>query len=178
MGNPAMRYFALRCTAALLCLWTVQAQAAPDNGFGLYLGALSSRDSTLYGNSSGGFVQADVQFMVNERWSLNPYLLLGSESTDQSFDIETGEGGLQARYWTGSSMFLGGQFFFHDSLLKQGGTVGSSIYGPGIGFTAGWESDSHWSVSVAANVYRMWSAYGRPATTRSEALLLIGYHWY
>jgi len=77
-------------------------------------------------------------------------------------------------------VFLGGQFFFRDTLLKQkqGGTVSSSIYGPGIGFTAGWESDSHWSVSVAANAYRIWSAYGRPATTRSEALLLIGYHWY
>jgi hypothetical protein len=161
----------------LLCLWGAQAQATPDNGFGLYLGALSSRDSSLYGNSNGGFVQADVQFMVDEHWSLNPYLLLGSESTDRSFDIETGEGGLQARYWMGGSTFLGGQFFFHDSLLKQGGTVSSSLYGPGIGFGAGWESDSHWTVSVAANAYRMWSAYGQPATTRSEVLLLIGYRF-
>lgn len=179
MGNPGIRSFALPCMAALLCLWGTQARATPDNGFGFYLGGLSSRDSTLYGNSNGGFIQADVQFMVNEHWSLNPYLLLGSESTDQSFDIETGEGGLQARYWMGSgSTFLAGQFFFHDSLLKRGSTVSSSLYGPGIGIGAGWESDSHWSVSLAANVYRMWSAYGRPATTRSEALLLIGYHWY
>lgn len=179
MGNFTIGAKALRALGLLLLsAWAVAAHAAPDNGFGLYAGALSSRDSSLYGNSNGGLVQADVQFMVDEHWSLNPYLLLGSESTDQTFDIETGEGGLQARYWMGGSTFLGGQFLFHDSLLKQGGTVGSSIYGPGIGFAAGWESDSHWSVSVAANVYRMWSAYGRPATTRSEAMLLIGYHWY
>ncbi|HEY3645204.1 MAG TPA: hypothetical protein VGM16_07685 [Gammaproteobacteria bacterium] len=168
----------MRSMGALLCLCGVQAQAAPDNGFGFYVGALSSQDSSLYGNSNGGFLQADVQFMVDEHWSLNPYLLLGSETTDKSFDIETGEGGLQARYWAGNSVFLGGQFLFHDTLLKQGGTVSSSIYGPGIGLTVGWESDSHWSVSMAANAYRIWSAYGQPATTRSEALLLIGYHWY
>lgn len=178
MGNPAMRSFALLCLGATLCGWGAQAQAAPDNGFGLYAGALSSRDSALYGNSNGGFVQVDVQFMVDQSWSLNPYLLLGTESTNRTFDIETGEGGLQARYWTGGPWYFGGQFLFHDSLLKQGGTVGSSLYGPGIGLGAGWESDSHWSVSLATNVYRMWSAYGQPATTRSEVLLLVGYHWY
>ena len=172
MGNSVTRVAAL-----LLCLWGVQAQAAPDNGFGIYLGAISSRDSALYGNSHGGFVQADVQFMVNERWSLNPYLLLGSESTDTPFDIETGEGGLQARYWMGS-VFLGGQFLFHDTLFKRGGTVGSSVYGPGLGLGAGWESDSHWSISLAANAYRLVGAYGHAGTTRSEAMLLIGYHWY
>src|SRR5690348_14368126 len=102
MGNPAIGSFALRTLRLLLCLWGMHAHAAPDNGFCLYAGALSSRDSSHYGNINGGFVQADVQFMVDEHWSLNPYLLLGTESTDQSFDIETGEGGLQARYWTGS----------------------------------------------------------------------------
>ena len=173
MGNPVTRAAAL-----LLCLWGTAAQAAPDNGFGLYLGGLSSRDSSLYGNSNGGFVEADVQFMVNERWSLNPYLLLGSESTDTSFDIETGEGGLQARYWTDDSLFFGGQFLFHDTLFKGNGTVRSSLYGPGIGFAAGWESESRWSVSFAANVYPLAGSYGHSGTTRSEAMLLIGYHWY
>jgi hypothetical protein len=162
----------------LVCLWDSQAQAAPNNGFGVYLGALSSRDSSLYGNSNGGFIAVDSQFMVNQDWSLNPYLLLGTETTDRSFDVETGEGGLQARYWMGDSIFLGGQLFEHDTLLKKGGTVSSSLYGPGFGLAAGWESDSHWSVMLATNVYRLAGAYGSSATTRSEAMLLIGYHWY
>ncbi|HSN18774.1 MAG TPA: hypothetical protein VLV87_11280, partial [Gammaproteobacteria bacterium] len=103
-----------------VALWSGQVQAAPDNGFGLYLGGLSSRDSSLYGNSNGGLVAMDVQFMMNEHWSLNPYLLLDSESTDKTFnnrslDVQNGEGGLQARYWLGGSGFVAAQFLFHDT---------------------------------------------------------------
>jgi len=177
MGNASMGRAARGAAGLLLGLWALQAQAAPDNGFGVYLGAISSRDNALYGNSHGGLIGADAQFMVNQTWSLNPYLLLDSESTDQPFDINNGEGGLQARYWMAGSWFLGGQFLFHDTLLKQGGTVSRSLYGPGIGVGAGWEGDSHWSVSLAANVFRLAGTYGSTATTRSEAMLLIGYRW-
>lgn len=183
-GDLTMRTRALGSVGLLLvALWGGQAQAAPDNGFGLYLGAVSSRDSSLYGNSSGGLVAVDAQFMLDQYWSFNPYLLLDSESTDQSsLDVENGEGGLQARYWMGNA-FIAPQFLFHDTLLKQsipggGSTVSSSLYGPGIGLAAGWEGDSHWSVMVEANVFRLAGAYGSPATTRGETLLLIGYHWY
>ncbi|HEY1774050.1 MAG TPA: hypothetical protein VGH91_12760 [Gammaproteobacteria bacterium] len=160
------------------CLYAGTAHATPNNGFGVYLGALSSSDSSLYGNSHGGLIAADAQFMVDEHWSLNPYLLLDSESTGQSFDINNYEGGLQARYWMGGDTFVAPQFLFHDTLLKKGGTVSSSLYGPGVGLAAGWEGDSHWSVMLAANIFRLAGAYGSPATTRSEAMLLIGYHWY
>ena len=174
MGNSLTRGAAL---LLLACAWTGVARAAPENGFGFYLGAVSSRDSSLYGNSNGGLMAVDAQFILNERWSLNPYLLLDSESTDHSFNIENGEGGLQARYWMGGNTFIAPQFLFHDTLLKQSGTVSSSLYGPGIGAAAGWEGDSHWSVMLAANVFRLAGAYGSPATTRSEAMLLIGYRW-
>ncbi|MFI4921806.1 MAG: hypothetical protein ACHQAZ_09230 [Gammaproteobacteria bacterium] len=177
MGISAAR---LRVLASVLtaCLYAGAAHATPNNGFGVYLGALSSSDSSLYGTSHGGLVAVDTQFMVNDHWSLNPYLLLDTESTDRSFDISTGEGGLQARYWMGGSIFLAGQLLEHDTLLKQGSTVSSSLYGPGIGLAAGWESDSHWSVTLATNLYRLAGSYGSSATTRSEAMLLIGYHWY
>ena len=178
MGNPALRSFTLRCIGAVLCLWGAQVQAAPDNGFGLYLGALSSSDSSLYGTSNGGVVAVDAQFMVDTQWSLNPFLLLDSESTSHSFDVENGEGGLQARYWMGGSAFVAAQFLFHDTLLKQGSTVSTSLYGPGIGAAAGWEGDGHWSVMLTANVFRLAGTYGSSATTRSEAMLLVGYHWY
>lgn len=160
----------------LVALWGGPAQAAPDNGFGVYLGAISSSDSSLYGNSHGGLVAVDAQFFVDEHWSFNPYLLLDSESTDHSFDVENGEGGLQARYWMGNG-FIAPQFLYHDTLLKQGGTVGNSIYGPGIGLAAGWEGDSHWSVMISANAYRLVGSYGNAGTTRSEAMLLFGYRW-
>ena len=181
MGNSVTRVAAL----LLLCLWGAQAQAAPDNGFGLFVGGLSSSDSSLYGTSTGGFVQADVQFMVNDRWSLNPFLLLGSESTDRIFDsngrtldVVHGEGGLQARYWMTSQWFLGGEVFEQDSLLTRGGTVGTSTYGPGIGVAAGWESDSHWSVMLATKYMNMPGTVYGAVSWRSEALLLIGYRFH
>lgn len=178
-----MRMRALGSVGLLLvALWGSQAQAAPDNGFGVYLGAISSSDSSLYGNGHGGLVAVDAQFFVDDHWSFDPYLLLDSESTDNSvLDVETGEGGLQARYWMGNG-FIAPQFLFHDTLLKQSipgrsSTVSSSLYGPGIGLAAGWEGDSHWTVMLAANVYRLASGYGAPATTRSETMLLFGYRW-
>lgn len=179
MGNSAFRAILLAT-----CLWAGAAQAAPDNGFGLYVGALSSRDSSLYGNSNGGFVQADVQFMVNARWSLNPFLLLGSENTDRSdLDVIHGEGGLQARYWMTDNWFLGGEVFEQDSLLKislpnRPSTVGTSTYGPGIGVAAGWEGDSRWSVMLATKYMSLPGTSYSSLSYRSEALLLIGYRFH
>ncbi|HEY3859666.1 MAG TPA: hypothetical protein VGM47_08670 [Gammaproteobacteria bacterium] len=177
MGISAARLRVLTSVLAA-CLYTGVVQATPNNGFGVYLGALSSSDSSLYGNSHGGLIAVDTQFMVDDHWSLNPYLLFDSESTSHSFDISTGEGGLQARYWMGGSLYVGGQFLFHDTLFKRSGTVGTSLYGPGIGVGVGWESDSHWSVALATNAYRLTGTYGSAASNRSEAMLLIGYHWY
>ena len=180
MGNSVTRAAAL----LLLCLWGAEAQAAPDNGFGLYLGALSSSDSKLYGTSTGGLIGADVQFMVNDRWSLNPFLLLGSESTDRNgLDVIHGEGGLQARYWMTDNWFLGGEVFEQDSLLRQtsttgGSTVGTSTYGPGAGVFAGWEGDSHWSVMLAAKYMSLPGTSYSSLSYRSEALLLIGYRFH
>ena len=176
-GTSIMRIRALASAGLfLVALCGGQAQAAPDNGFGFYAGALSSRDSSLYGNSNGGLVAVDAQFVLSQGWSFNPYLLLDSESTNQSFDVENGEGGLQARYWIDDA-FVAPQFLFHDTLLKKGSTVSSSLYGPGIGLAAGWEADSHWTVMLAANVFRLVGSYGSSATTRSEAMLLLGYRW-
>jgi hypothetical protein len=31
---------------------------------------------------------------------------------------------------------------------------------------------------LAGNVFRLGGAYGSSATTRGEAMLLVGYHWY
>ena len=178
MGISAGRLRALGVSVLALCLCAGAAQAAPDNGFGLYLGGLSSSDSSLYGNSHGGLIAVDTQFIVNDHWSLNPYLLLSDESTDTTFSLINGEGGLQARYWPTNNWFLSAEFLFHDSLLERGGTVGSSVYGPGLGIGAGWESDSHWTVMLTVKYMSMPGTSYSSLSYRSEAMLLIGYHWY
>jgi hypothetical protein len=178
MGKRTMASKALRFAApALLCLWGAAAQAAPDNGFGVYLGPVSSNDSSIYGTGRGFGIGVDAQFMVNDSWSLNPYLLISSETTDRSFDVVNGEGGLQARYWMGP-WFVGGQFLFHDMLLKQGGTVSTSDYSGAVGLAAGWESSSRWSVVLEMNALEKGSTYSSSGNNRSDVLLLVGYHWY
>lgn len=160
----------------MLCLGTIDARAA-DNGFGVYLGGVHSNDSDAYGTSKGFAVGVDAQFVVNDDWSLNPYLILSSETTDSSLDVLNGEGGLQARYWIGS-WFLGPQFLFHDTLLKQGGTVGQSLYGPAVGFSAGWEGSNGWSVVLEANALENGTTQSVPKNNRSDVLLLVGYRWH
>lgn len=178
MGKRTMASRALlSASTALLCLWGAAAQATPDNGLGVYLGPVGSNDSSVYGTSHGFAIGVDAQFVVNENWSLNPYLLISSETTDRSFDVDNGEGGLQARYWMGP-WFVGGQFLFHDMLLKQGGTVGTSDYGPALGLAAGWEGANHWTVVLEANALEKGSTYSTSGNNRSDVLLLVGYRWY
>ena len=178
MGKRTMASRALRfASLALPCLWAAAAQAATDNGFAVYLGGVRSSDSVLYGTSRGVAIGADAQFIVNDSWSLNPYLLISSETTDRSYDAVNGEGGLQARYWIGS-WFLGGQFLFHNLLLKQGGTVSTSLYSPAVGLVAGWEGQNHWSVVLEANALEKGSGVFVPDNNRSDVLLLVGYRWY
>lgn len=174
-----MAFRALRLLGlALPCLWAVGAQAATDNGFAVYLGGVHSNDSDVYGTGKGFALGVDAQFVVNDDWSLNPYLLISSETTGvNSLDVINGEGGLQARYWFGS-WFLGPQFLFHDTLLKQGSTVGQSLYGPAVGLTAGWEGRSGWSVVLEANFLENGTTQSVPKNNRSDVLLLVGYRWY
>ncbi len=161
----------------LLSLGAVDARAA-DNGIAVYVGGVHSNDSDVYGTSHGGAIGVDAQFVVNDDWSFNPYLLISSETTGTSnLDVINGEGGLQARSWVGS-WFLGPQFLFHDTLLKQGGTVGQSLYGPALGFTFGWEGSSGWSVSLQANALENGTTQSVPKNNRSDVLLLVGYRWH
>ncbi len=169
----------LSLALAPLGFWTVAAQAATDNGFAVYVGGVHSNDSDIsgYGTGKGFALGVDAQFVVSDDWSLNPYLLLSSETTNQTYDVVNGEGGLQARYWIGS-WFLGPQFLFHDTLLKQSGTVGQSLYGPAVGLTFGWEGKSGWSVVLEANTLESGTTQAVPKNDRSDVLLLVGYRWY
>ena len=179
MGKHTVASWTLRLAGcAILWLTASAAQAAPDNGFGLYVGPIHSNDSGLYGTSRGVSVGADAQFMVNDDWSLNPYLNMTSESTDQTFHLVNGTAGLQARRWFGGSWFLGAEYLFHDLLLRNNGTVESSIYGPGLGVAAGWESASHWSVMVEWDGLEGQGFSWSSGNNRNDVRVVVGYHWY
>jgi|SRR5215469_3823477 len=186
MGNRSIASCTLRlCALGGLLVWTSLAQAAPENGFGLYVGAIHSNDSSLYGTSRGGDVRADMQLMANDQWSLSPYLDMSFENSDMSigssgttYSVVNGIAGLQARRWFDGGMFIGGQYFFHDLLLRNGGTVQSSSYGPAFGLAAGWEGESQWSVLVEWNALEGQGFSWSSTNDRSDVRILVGYHWY
>lgn len=184
MGNRSMASCALRLSAlAALLLWGGLAQAAPDNGFGFYMGAITSSDSALYGTSQGVAVRADMQLMVNAQWSLSPYLDMSFENSDTTYNpsydsLVNGIAGLQARRWFDSGLFVGAQYFFHDLLLRKGSTVLGSAYGPAYGLATGWEGDGHWSVLVEWNTLEGAGFSWSSTYDRSDVRVLIGYHWY
>lgn len=179
MGNRSNASCILRlCALGALLAWAGLAQATPENGFGLYAGAIHSNDSSLYGTSRGGDVRADMQLMVNQQWSLSPYLDMSFENSDTIYTVVNGIAGLQARRWFDGGIFIGGQYFFHDLLLRNGGTVQSSSYGPAYGLAAGWEGDSRWSVLVEWNFLEGAGFSWSSTYDRNDVRVLVGYHWY
>jgi len=184
MGNRVMasKGLCLIPVLAALSLWAGGTQAAPESGFGVYLGAVSSKDPMINATGHGGVIAVDAQMGVDEHWSLSPYIDLSLENTDQPYHISNVEGGLQLRYWSGQ-WFVGGQYLFHDLLVHrtvfQNGTVNGSYAGPALGVAVGWESQSRWSFVVDADFLEgaglKWFDGG---SNRSSVRFMVGYHWF
>ena len=168
------KYLAL----AALSVWAACAQAAPENGLGVYFGVIHSSNASVYGTGNGASVGADAQFAVNDNWSLNPYLEVSYETTSTpGVKIINGTAGLSARRWFGE-WFLGGALLFHDELQKSNGTTYASTYGTGIGVSFGWEGKGHWTFMGEVNALERQNAAFSTADTRSDVRLLVGYRWY
>lgn len=161
----------------LLLFWVAIAQAAPANGFAVYVGPLHSHnpDQNIIGN--GISINADAQMAVSDRWSLNPYLELSYEHTNQPFSLLDGSAGLQARYWTGQ-WFIGAQYLFHDENRHQNGNITAGIYGAAFGLATGWEWANHWSVVLEVNSFEGQGLDLNLHNSRTDARIQIGYRWY
>lgn len=160
-----------------LSFWSVLVQAAPANGFAVYFGPLHSRNPGQDITGNGISINADAQMAVNDHWSLNPYLELSYETTNQPFSLLDGSAGLQARYWTGQ-WFIGAQYLFHDENRRQNGNITAGIYGAAFGLTTGWEWSNHWSVVLEINGFEGQGLDLNSHNSRTDARIQIGYRWY
>lgn len=162
---------------ALCGCWIATAQADPANGFALYAGPVYSRTPAAGINTHGISVNVDAQMAMDPHWSLNPYLELSYEHTNQPYTVLSGSAGLQARYWV-DHWFMGGQYLFHDENRRQNGSTTSAYYGAALGLATGWESDTHWSVVLEVNTFEATGLRLNYNDTRTDVRLQIGYRWY
>ena len=129
----------------LMFLQPLPVLAGPVSGFGIYLGPIGATEDSF--ETVGVGFGADAQFVINDSWSLNPFLMSSAErDTDSTITGTTADilVGLQLRYWSGN-WFAGPQAFFHDKIIIDSG-ISESLYGPGLGVLAGYEAVSGWGV--------------------------------
>lgn len=178
MGKRRLAYIAQRLLLlSFLSLCSLRSQAAPENGFAVYFGPLHSHNPGQDITGNGVSVNADAQMAVNDRWSLNPYLELSYEHTNQPFSLLDGSAGLQARYWTGQ-WFIGAQYLFHDENRHQNGNITAGIYGAAFGLATGWEWADHWTVVLEVNSFEGQGLDLSSHNSRTDARIQIGYRWY
>jgi hypothetical protein len=142
MGAEARR------TAILLLLGlgilAAQASAEPANGFGAGIGLVANSYDlrhTGISSSAGGGLIGDMQFVVNEKWSLNPYFTLSGEIADQKQTYAmNGVAGFEVRHWWGDQ-FLGVHLAAYSALVTRPGSS-SNYYDPGAGISLGTERAS------------------------------------
>lgn len=140
-----------------LCALGTRASAQPANGFGAALGVTANAYSAAKPYSSaGGSLAGDMQFAVNDAWSLNPYLMLSGEELfgGASGGAFNGVAGFEVRRWWGER-FFGAHLGAYSALIE---TKGSSrnYYSPGVGVTLGVERADGVTYALVADLPRSW----------------------
>lgn len=170
MGNKT--YLRIGLIAASVFLSGI-AVAAPQNGIGVYLGMIGATQNNSV-NSSGLSLGVDAQFVLNDNWSLAPYLMVSSERDNASHTVSDGLAGVSLRRWFGE-WFAGPQVFEHDLIVMSNGTVNSSAYGLSGGLVAGFEYANGWGAEAQADLFESTMVRG---VQRNALRLHLTYRWH
>ena len=146
--------------------------AEPQNGFGAYVGFIGASENSV--TSKGISVGVDAQFTINDKWSLNPYLMTSLEHSSVSTTVSDELVGMQFRRWFGD-WFVGGQVFAHDRLIVANGTTQNSNYGIAPGVLMGVEYSSGWGAEIQADAFENSVTSG---VYRNAVRLNFTYRWY
>lgn len=158
---------------ATLVACSCAASAAPMNGFGAYVGVVGAREA---GQTSKGFsVGGDAQFVINDAWSLNPYLQVSAERVSKSVSASDSLAGIHVRRWIGN-WFVGGQAFFHARVLIRDGSSENSTYGPGLGAVGGYEAANGWGTALQFDALE--GQFLSSVNQRNAVRLHMTYRWH
>jgi hypothetical protein len=168
--------------ATLLAVqWAGTVWAEPRNGFGAATGlAAHAGQFTRADGTSEGFWMAglsfdgDAQFAIDDRWSLDPYLLLSLEHSSSNIDVTASNGaaGLEVRRWSGEH-YLGVRLGAYVQLRIDANHNNHTGYGPGGGVSIGGESESGFTWAAVADLVHV-GVFGDQVAVR----LHIGHRWY
>ena len=170
------------------------ALAKPKNGFGLNVGATRNLMDSTYTTgtasnalgstesytSSGVSLGIDYQIVFPKQLTLNPFLMISSESTSLASQAGAVMGhsilGLQGRLWQGD-LFVGVHGgLYTETLSISGGTSTTSESGSGQGLVVGWEpTNSRWSVMLQGDYATI--KYPNQDVIWRGARLSVGYRW-
>jgi hypothetical protein len=144
------------CLALALCGAGARASAEPANGFGAALGVTANTyTGTKPYSSAGGSLAGDMQFAVNDAWSLNPYLMLSGEALfgGATGAASNGVAGFEVRRWWGER-FVGAHLAAYTTLIAtRDGS--SNLYDPGVGATLGVERADGFGYALVADLPRI-----------------------
>jgi hypothetical protein len=158
-------------TVALACGANL-AFAGPANGIGFYGGVIGASQAGV--QSKGLSLGVDAQFMVNDNWSVNPYLMASAERDPDSTSLADGLAGVQLRRWFGD-WFVGGHMFEHDLITFRDGRVSSSAYGLAFGPVAGFENAAGWGAAIQLDAFESTIEKG---VRRNAVRLHLTHRWY
>ena len=167
----------------MLLLLAPASVADPQNGFSFAIGAayhdarVSINDVPMeHYQASGLGIDGDAQFVVNEHWSVNPFLQAAAEyaTGDLRTHLFNSQGGLEIRHWWGN-VYVSPMLDFGAEQLYKGATITRASFGPGVGLATGWESPQGWLIRLQADAPE--SLYFSANQRRAGAWLLFGYRW-
>ena len=167
VGKPALRWLAL----VVACATNGTSIAAPANGAAVGAGVIAAREGEM--SSRGLSIGADAQFVFNERWSLNPTIMISAERESASRRISDGLAGVQLRRWVGD-WFVGAHFFAHARAIIVDNTITRTNYGPAGGVVAGFEGTSGWGAALQIDAFENTNVQG---TFRNAVRLHLTHRW-
>ncbi|NNM52151.1 MAG: hypothetical protein HKM02_07985 [Pseudomonadales bacterium] len=167
----------------VLLLMTKAVLADPQNGFSFAIGsAYHDAHVSINGvpqqhyKGPGLGIGGDAQFVVNEHWSVNPFLQAAAEyaTGDLRTHLFNSQGGLEIRRWWGN-VYVSPMLDESAEQLYKGATITRATFGPGVGLATGWESSHGWLVRLQADAPEI--LYFSANQRRAGAWLLVGYRW-
>ncbi len=171
-----LRYFAI--------FLSVHSVAENQDGFSLAVGPSAHyANVTVFNQSSrqvyesvGVGVYGDAQFVLDERWSLNPYLQTAWEHSHGQLNtpLLNSEGGLQLRRWY-NNFYLGGALNFSSEQVLQHQGIVRADFGPGVSAVFGWENPDGLTYGLQLDAPQ--SGNGG-VSHRAAVAVWCGYRWH
>lgn len=182
--NAVIRKFVRFFCAGVISLFGVAGttHAEPVAGVGVYGGGVTAYQPGISSYGLGGGV--DIQFPINEEWSLNPFIFVSAEhATVSHYDLLAELAGVQLRRWFGSSWYAGGSLASHNityHIPGNGTGNGASLFAPGV--FVGTEFANGYGIHFQVNyepTYNPNISYGgnSPAANRFSGMFLLNYRW-